>query len=367
MAQGKVLVNNLNLAQGEFPEIERKALFIGVGTKNNGSFLSVNTQTDLEDALGVNGSEIKDNVAAAKLNGGENWFCYAAPQTAGYVLADVVHEAMATVSPEIIAICTPIADKAELEAINALAEILRTQYARRVIMLAATPGIEALETWPAYETAQLALVAGVAASRTGAVPQLHGNNLGVLVGRLCNHAVSVADTPMRVATGPVLGLGAEPTDTNGDVLSGATLTSLDAARLSCPQSYTDYPGVYWGDCNLLDAPGGDYQVIENLRPVDKAARAIRVLAIQRVGNRSLNSTPASIAANKTYFMRVLREMSHSTMFAGTHFPGDIQPPKDDAITITWPTRTKVEIFIKVQPYNCPKEITVNLILDLSGA
>lgn len=100
--------------------------------------------------------------------------------------------------------------------------------------------------------------------------------------------------------------------------------------------------------------------------MDKAARAVRILAIYRVANRRLNGTPMSIAANKTYFSRPLREMSHSTVFNGEHFPGDIKPPKDDAISIQWPTTTKVEVYIKVQPYNSPKEIVANIMLDLSG-
>ncbi|MDC0598870.1 DUF2586 domain-containing protein, partial [Gammaproteobacteria bacterium] len=222
------------------------------------------------------------------------------------------------------------------------------------------------QTWSEYEIAQAAITAGVAAYRVAAVPLLHTNDLGVLVGRLCNRAVSIADSPMRVATGPVIGLGSIPVDSNADELTEATLTTLDANRLSCIQHYVDYPGTYWGDCNMLDIPAGDYQVIENLRVVDKAARAVRVLSVARVANRSFNSTPVSIAANKTYFSRPLREMSHSTVFNGEHFPGDIKPPKDDAISIQWPTNTKVEVYIKVQPYNSPKEIVANIILDLSN-
>jgi len=370
MAQGKVTVNNLNLAQGDIPAIERKALFIGVGTKNMGQVLSLNTQSDMEDLLGVNNSEIKTNVLAAKNNGGENWQAWAAPQNSGYTWEDVVDLAMNTISPELIVLCTPATSSAELDAMQTKAESLRTTLARRVIILTATPGVDPTpttgQTWSDYETAQAAITNGVAAYRVAAVPQLHGNNLGVLVGRLCNAAVSIADSPMRTATGPLIGLGATPVDMNGDELSSATLTTLDANRLSCPQSYPDYAGVYWGDCNLLDAAGGDYQVIENLRVVDKAARAVRILSIARIANRSLNSTAVSIAANKTYFMRPLREMSHSTVFAGEHFPGDIKPPTDDSITIVWPSKTKVEIYLKVQPYNSPKEIEANIILDLSN-
>lgn len=370
MGQGTVTVNNLNLAQGEFAEIERKALFIGEGATNQGQLLSINSQSDLDTLLGEDDSEIRRNVEAAMINGGENWMCYAMPQASGYDWESVVDTAMLTVSPELIALCTPATLAADLTAMQAKAELLRTGLARRVIILTATPGIDPTpdtgETWSAYESAQAAITNDVAAYRVGAVPQLHGNDLGAVTGRLCNHAVSIADSPMRVATGTVLGLGTAPVDMDGEPLTAATLTTLDSNRLSCIQRYVDYPGTYWGDLNLLDIPAGDYQVIENLRVIDKIARAVRVLAVARVANRSFNSTPASIAANKTYFTRPLREMSHSTFFAGQHFPGEIRPPKDDAITIVWPTTTSVDIYIKAQPYNSPKNITANILLDLSG-
>ncbi|WP_299594332.1 DUF2586 domain-containing protein [uncultured Microbulbifer sp.] len=367
MALGKVSVNNLNQAQGSTPAIERKALFIGEGATGVGELLSLNSQSDIDTLLGATSSEIRDNVLAAQQNGGENWQAWAAPQTAGYDWLDVVDSAMETISPELIVLCTPATAASELTDMQTKAESLRTSLARRVIILTATPGIDSgTETWSAYEAAQAAITDSVAAYRVAAVPQLHGNNLGVLAGRLCTDAVSIADSPMRVATGAVLGLGDAPVDNNGTTLSSATLATLDAARLSVPQTYPDYPGTYWGDCNLLDAPGGDYQVIEHLRVVDKAARAVRLLAIARVANRSLNSTPVSIAANKTFFMRPLREMSYSTVFAGEHFPGEIKAPNDDSIAIVWPNKTSAEVYLKVQPYNAPKEITANIILDLSN-
>lgn len=367
MGQAIVIVNNLNLAQGSFPEIERKALFIGVGATNVNELQSINTQSDLDDLLGAAASELKTNVLAAKNNGGESWMCYAIAQAAGYDLEDVVNQCLETISPEFIVVCTPSTTAAQLDGLQTLAEALRTAQAKRVIIVTATPGINpATQTWSQYEAAQAAITDDVAAYRVAAVPQLHGNDLGCVMGRLCNHSVSIADSPMRVATGPILGLGATPVDSAGRALSGATLATLDDARLSCIQRYTDYPGTYWSDLNLLDVPAGDFQVVENLRVMDKAARAVRILAIARVANRSFNNTPPSIAANKTYFSRPLREMSHSTSFAGETFPGEIMAPESDAVSIVWPTRTSVEVYLKLQPYNCPKRITANLVLDLSG-
>lgn len=367
MAQGKVTVNNLNLGQGNFPEVERKALFIGVCATGVGEVISLNSQSDLNVLLGAAASDLKTQVAAAQINGGENWQAYAAPIAADDDWREALDLALQTIEVELVGVCTPAETAADLNAAQTKAELVRTQHAHRVGILVATPGINANDqTWAQYTAAQAAITNGVSAYRVAAVPQLHGNNLGVLLGRLCNRAVSIADSPMRVETGPVLALGDTPVDSAGVPLPAAVLTTLDANRLSCPQSYTGYPGTFWGDCNMLDEPGGDYQVIENLRVVDKAARRVRILAIKKVANRSFNDSSISTAANKTYFMRPLREMSKSTVVAGTQFPGDIRPPADDSITIVWPSQNAVEVYLKVRPWNSPKDITANLILDLTS-
>lgn len=366
MALGKVTVNNQNLGQGSFNEVERTALFVGVGAAA-GNPLAVNSQTDLDDALGAADSQLKTQVAAAQANSGENWQAHAMPIAVDDDWEEALDIALQSVSPELVAVTTPVTTPAEVTAAQAKAESLRTQHGRRVAMLLATPGIDAeLEAWGDYIAAQTAIVDGVAGYRTAAVPLLHGNNLGILTGRLCNRSWSIADSPMRVASGPLLQLGTVPSDLNGDPLDMATLTALDAARLSVPQTYIDFDGTYWGDCNLLDAEGGDYQVIENLRVVDKAARRIRVLAIQRIGNRQLNSTPVSVSSNKTYFSRPLREMAKGVTVNGTFFPGEIEKPRDGDVEILWPTRNKVEIYLTVRPYNAAKEITANIALDLSN-
>ncbi|WP_226648141.1 DUF2586 domain-containing protein [Microbulbifer variabilis] len=367
MALGKVGVNNLNLGQGSFDEIERKALFLGVGDTNKGAVVALNSQSDLDQLLGATDSQLKTQVAAAQANGGENWQAWAVPLDVSDDWKAALETAMQSVSPELVAVCTPALVSNDLDVAFAKAESIRTSLGRRVGILIATPGIDdTSQTWSDYLAAQAAIVEPVNAYRVSPVPLLHGNNLGALVGRLCNRAVSIADTPMRVGTGPVLSLGSVPNDKDGVPLDNALLSSLDALRLSVPQTYPDYPGTYWGDCNLLDAEGGDYQVIENLRVVDKAARAIRVLAIFRVGNRQLNSTSISIASNKTYFSRPLRQMARSIRLGTDEFPGEIKAPKDGDIEIVWPTRDKVEVYLKVTPYNSPKSITANIALDLSN-
>jgi hypothetical protein len=171
---------------------------------------------------------------------------------------------------------------------------------------------------------------------------------------------------MRVATGSLVGLGDTPVDLNGQPVDNSIFTQLDADRFSVPQTYSDYPGTYWADGNMLEVPAGDFQVIENLRVLDYCARRVRVLAIARIADRKLNSTPNSIEYNKTYFMRPLREASRTINFNGIPFPSMIQPPEEGDITIVWISKYEVEIYIKAQPFNSPKKITANLMLDLSS-
>ena len=366
MAQGQVSVNNLNLGQGPVTEIERHFLFIGPATKNVGKLLALNTQSDLDAELGVVASDLKTQINAARNNGGDRWTCAAAPLPAdGDWQAALAQAQGAGLSVEAVVVTKPVTTSAEIQALHIAAVNLINRYGRRIFVLAASAGVAAAQDWSGYRDEQRALLLGVAAPRVVLVPQLHGNDLGVLAGRLANAAVSIADSPMRVATGALIGLGATPEDKDGMPLSSATLAELDKMRLSVPQDYPDYPGMFWGDANLLDAPGSDFTVVENLRIVDKAARRVRILLIQMVADRKVNNTPTSMAHTRLRLMRPLREMSRSVVVAGQQFPGDIQPPKDGDITLVWKNRTTIEAYLLIRPYNCPKDLTANIALDLS--
>ena len=247
---------------------------------------------------------------------------------------------------------------------------LTSKLGRWVFFLAACPGItaegEGAQTWSDYETAMLTLVKDVAANLVTPVPQLNGNNVGVLGGRLCDRAVTVADSPMRVATGSLLGLGEMPVDSAGKPLEMSTIAALAEARYSLPQWYADMEGIYWTDGSTLEAKGGDYQVLEYVRPVHKLNRRVRIKAIRRIADRILNSTPPSIELNRTYFSKDMRVMSKTTEIGGIPFPGEIMPPRDEDVSIQWKTKTKVNIGLMVRPHNCPKHIVVNIGLDLSN-
>lgn len=378
MSRGLVTVENLNLAQGAFPEIERKLLFIGVGTNtaNVGKVLSLTADSDLNVLLGAKDSTLKTNLIAARLNAGPNWFAWCLPVASTATNQDCIDAYfdsqetyfMAT-SPEGVAVLRNAHSANEISDWHDAMMAILGRMGRQQFALIATSGCLATQTWSDYEAAQAALVAPLLAPLVGAVPQLHGNNLGVLAGRLCKRSVSIADSPMRVKTGALLGLGDTPVDADGVPLPESTLIALDTARLSVPQHYADYPGIFWADGNMLDSPAGDFQVIEYLRPVLKACREVRILAIAKIGDKDFNDTPESIAYHKTFFARPLRLMSKSTTIEvdGQQYTltGDIMPPDKNSVTIQWVSKTKVNLVVKVRPYNCPKDITAFVVLDLS--
>ncbi|WP_390339438.1 DUF2586 domain-containing protein [Vibrio harveyi] len=370
MATGKVEVNNLNLGQGGIPEIERHLLYIGRTDKAElqGKVTRVNNMTNLDDV--VADDALGANVKAAQLNGKQNWTGAIFGLAADATWQEAVDIANRTDSFEGVCIVDVVTDKADFTAMQDKATELTSKLGRWVFFLAACPGItaegEGAQTWSDYETAMLALVKDVAANMVTPVPQLNGNNVGVLGGRLCDRAVTVADSPMRVATGSLLGLGEMPVDSAGKPLEMSTIAALAEARYSLPQWYADMEGIYWTDGSTLEAKGGDYQFLEYVRPVHKLNRRVRIKAIRRIADRILNSTPPSIELNRTYFSKDMRDMSKTTEIGGIQFPGEIMPPRDEDVSIQWMTKTKVNIGLMVRPHNCPKHIVVNIGLDLSN-
>ncbi|QSV13248.1 DUF2586 domain-containing protein [Photobacterium ganghwense] len=370
MATGKVEVNNLNLGQGGIPEIERHLIYIGRTDKAElqGKVTRVNNMTNLDDV--VADDALGANVKAAQLNGKQNWTGAIFGLAADATWQEAVDIANRTDSFEGICIVDVVADKADFTAMQDKATELTSKLGRWVFFLAACPGItaegEGAQTWSDYETAMLTLVKDVAANLVTPVPQLNGNNVGVLGGRLCDRAVTVADSPMRVATGSLLGLGQMPVDSAGKPLEMSTIAALAEARYSLPQWYADMEGIYWTDGSTLEAKGGDYQFLEYVRPVHKLNRRVRIKAIRRIADRILNSTPPSIELNRTYFSKDMRDMSKTTEIGGIQFPGEIMPPRDEDVSIQWMTKTKVNIGLMVRPHNCPKHIVVNIGLDLSN-
>lgn len=370
MSWPQVTVNQINQLQGETKEIERTTLYIGMGKTNVGKTVAVNTQSDFDALLGEAVSPLKSNVKAAMLNAGQNWSGYVhvlAEDSESDAWEQAVLAAQSVASVEGVVLVDDISDKAPINAAASLRSKLIAKYGRWVWFELAVQAPQAEETWAEYVERLSALQQGIAASAVQLVPRLWGNEPGVLAGRLCNRAVTIADSPARVATGALLELGSDvlPVDGTGVAIDLATLQALEKQRYSVPMWYPDYDGMYWSDGRTLDVEGGDYQVIEYLRTVDKAARRIRLQAIAKIADRSLNSTPSSIAAHQAYFAKTLRAMAVSAQINGVTFPGEVKTPQDGDVTIVWKSATAVEVYIVVRPYECPKSITVSLLLDTS--
>lgn len=377
MTWPNVTVSQKNRYNGTTNDIERVVLYVGYGDTNTDKTQAVNTGTDLDNALGDTDSLLKRIVAAAANNAGQNWFAYVHvlpepdPNDADYKFDDAwmkaVTAAQSVASVEGVVLAVDVTEKATINRATEMRTTLQAKFGRFVWFVLSVGGPEEDESWADYQTRMAALENGIASPGVQLVPRLWGNEPGVLAGRLCNRAVTVADSPARVATGAVTALGSDdlPKDGTGQEIDLAVLQGLQANRYSVPMWYHDYDGIYWSDGRTLDVEGGDYQVIENVRVVDKASRRVRLRAIPKIADRSLNSTPGSIAAHETYFGKPLREMSIATQINGVEFPGEVKPPKDGDVTITWTSSVAVQIYLIVRPYESAKEIGVSIELDTS--
>lgn len=377
MTWPNVTVSQKNRYNGTTNDIERVVLYVGYGDTNTDKTQAVNTGTDLDKALGDTDSLLKRIVAAAANNAGQNWFAYVHilpepdPDDADYKFDDAwmkaVTAAQSVASVEGVVLAVDVTEKATINRATEMRATLQAKFGRFVWFVLSVGGPEEDESWADYQARMAGLENGIASPGVQLVPRLWGNEPGVLAGRLCNRAVTVADSPARVATGAVTALGSDdlPKDGTGQEIDLAVLQGLQANRFSVPMWYHDYDGIYWSDGRTLDVEGGDYQVIENVRVVDKASRRVRLRAIPKIADRSLNSTPGSIAAHETYFGKPLREMSIATQINGVEFPGEVKPPKDGDVTITWTSSVAVQIYLIVRPYESAKEIGVSIELDTS--
>lgn len=377
MTWPNVNVSQINRYNGTTTDVERVVLFVGYGTTNVGKTQALNTGSNLDTALGEADSLLKSLIAAAANNAGQNWFSYvhvlAEPDTeadgyipdADWMAAITAGQNVASVEGVVLAFDTK--DQATINRATEMRTTLQAKYGRFVWFTLSVRGPSPEESWADYLARMADLQKGIASPGVQLVPRLWGSEPGVLAGRLCNRSVTIADSPARVATGAVTALGSDslPVDGTGAEIDLAILQSLEASRFSVPMWYHDFDGIYWSDGRTLDVEGGDYQTIENVRIVDKASRRVRLRAIPKIADRSLNSTPGSIAAHVTYFGKPLREMAITSQINGIEFPGEVKPPQDGDISITWASSVKVQIFIVVRPYESAKEIAVSIELDTS--
>ncbi|AJJ65144.1 DUF2586 domain-containing protein [Yersinia aldovae] len=377
-----ITINQLNQRQGKINEVERTVLFIGSAAADSeipGDLIALDSQSDITLVLADADTALRENVRAAQRNGGQNWQAYALvlaadAQPGDDMLAILSAQQMISVEGVICTIpITTVADgRTKINLYAALRAELTNKYGRWVWSMLTVSGPVALPvamSWSAYQAFLAELETGIAAESVQLVPALWGNEAGVLAGRLCHRSVTVADSPARVKTGALIGLGIDsaemPVDSNGVEVTLAHLRAMHDLRYSVPMWYPDYEGMYWSDGRTLDVVGGDYQIIENLRIADKVARRVRIQAISKIADRSMNSTPASIAAHQTFFARTMRGMSHSSQINGVMFPGEVKSPQSGDVVITWSDIETVSIYLVVRPYGSAKTIQIGIMLDQS--
>lgn len=369
MAIGQINLIQENTASGGINAVERTVLFIGSGASDadKDKLHSINQQTDLDAILGAGNSPLKLNIDAAKLNAGPNFTAWVIP--VGSLTIDEAIELAAdepnNIYPEQVALVDHVLTADQVRGIQAATIAAENVYGKYLCVFAAVVGInEASQSWSDYISEVKKLQNNVVADRVALVPQLHGNNLGVVVGRLNNDKYSIGDSPMRVRSGSLVGLGGAPKDNTGTTLNMAHLTELANARFSVPQTYTNFDGIYWADHPLLDAEGGDYQVYENRRVIDYVSRRVRVRMIQKIADRELNSSQSSTKYHEQYFMEPIFEASKGIAIAGVPKPGLVQKPQDGDIVIHWKNANEVELAMVAAPVNSPKKITARIALDL---
>ncbi|SJN58757.1 hypothetical protein VR7878_03024 [Vibrio ruber DSM 16370] len=367
MAWPSVIINIKNMMKGPIAGVEYHFLFVGYGTVSGAEreLTVVDASTDLKEALSSAGDSLLTTVMAAQLNGGSEW-------TAGVMVLDqaddwkdAVRKANETASFEAFVLDFPAADKTLLEDAIAMRTELKNALGRETFAVCCLPEIDNTdatngETWEAWLAKSVAIVDGVASQYITVVPSVHadGSTLGKYCGRLANQVdASIADSPARIKTGSVVGSTDFLTDKDGKALALSVLKTLESNRISCPMWYPDYDGQYWTTGRTLDVEGGDFQDIRHIRVAMKAARKVRIRAIARIADRTFNSTPQSEAQAKLFMTQDLREM------ALTGNPGEIYPPEDDDIQIKWVNSTEVEIYMAVQPYECPVKITVAIYIS----
>ncbi|EFU6568952.1 DUF2586 family protein [Salmonella enterica] len=380
----QVTINQINTRSGGKRDIARTLLMVGEHEKTI-TPTPVTAQTDLDALLGTKDSPLRRNLRSFLDNAGQNAMIWlATTQTTTSTVKgqgqsapadatpatwmDVVRDAQATVSAEGVVVVRPDATTDDINNAQQLREELTSKYQRWTWFILAVRGCGTGEKWSEYVTTMTGLQKGIAAYAVQLAPMLFGNEPGILAGRLCNPSVTIADSPARVATGALVNMGRsdKPQDSDGRELDIATLKALNMARFSVPTWYPDYEGYYWADGVTLDVDGGDYQAIEYLRVADEMARQVRLLAIPKIADRSLNSTPASIAAHQQLFAKPMRDGARSLKINGIVFPGLCMSPRDGDVQIIWPGKNRVQIAIVVRPYNSPKDITVSIMLDESG-
>ena len=195
---GTVQINNLNLKQGELTSVENYMLFTGIAAadcQNTGKIVTIDQSTDMDAVLGATASDLKTQVAAARLNAGQNWYGCVLPYTVAESTPDAmdaafesaVNTAMEHVKVEAIIRTDPVTRATSVEAMQALAEGIMAKYMRPLWIMARAPQFNSTsQTFADYQALASALQAGIAADQVMLTVSLWGHEMGTLAGRLAS-------------------------------------------------------------------------------------------------------------------------------------------------------------------------------------
>ena len=188
--------------------------------------------------------------------------------------------------------------------------------------------------------------------RLAIIPATHGNSIGALAGRLASDKATIADSPARTETGPLINWDWSMgyVDGNGDKFTPDIAVVAAEMGHSVPIVHPALDGTYWSDLNTLVPPTSDYIRFHNLRVVQKAARKILPMLTKKIRSRTFNSSEASIKLHQSLFAKPLREMAAARFINGKTEPGEIEQPKDGDIQIVWLDAENAQVHFKVTPY-----------------
>ena len=200
---------------------------MGTATANKDLAQAIGKTTDLVTLFGA--GTLATQLSQAQENAGADFFCYAVGVTLeADRTAAITNFFSSGKKASLIFVTDFVADQAALIALQAQADFLKSED-HSVVMVATSAGIAPLtQTWAQYITTQEAFTTGLVANRVMLTPELMPNTLGALAGRLLNTKNSIADTPMKTATGPFSGWTPTDIPVDSDSLSLRPLMQLVA-------------------------------------------------------------------------------------------------------------------------------------------
>ena len=144
-------------------------------------------------------------------------------------------------------------------------------------------------------------------------------------------------------------------------LSKTQISDLEAKRVLFAKTYVGYDGVYMNDSYTMDIAKSDYNAIERMRTMDKAARGVRAYLLPYVaGNVEIDASTGQIAKDSIEVMknegnRFLEQMERDGELSGCSV--EIDSNQNVLATST----------IKVVIQNVPMGVSRNISIEMGYA